>query len=154
MKGQSQSVGIGNLFVDFHTNGENFNPPPHNSTFETEYKDTLAGYPQQRYDSSSVRTSIWPLPLRCFCPVLKRPIPIILLQPLCPPPTSHLLFSSVNMCDTDIWARTATETTMYQVQGHSRAGHASLHPQRKAWDTEETLRGKVSNAPDYIYMTW
>ena len=29
MKGQSQSVGIGNLFVDFHTNGENFNPPPH-----------------------------------------------------------------------------------------------------------------------------
>lgn len=58
---------------------------------------------------------------------------------------------SAYVCDTDIRGLAATETTLDQAQGQGRACPASFRPQRESGSAEETLRGKVSNAPDYIH---
>lgn len=58
---------------------------------------------------------------------------------------------SADMCDTDIRGQTVTETTLDQAQGQGRACPVLFRPQRESGSAEETMRGKVSNAPDYIH---
>lgn len=157
MKGQSQSVGIGNLFGDIHTNGKNIMAL--NNTLKQNTRTSLGSLPTAKMGLLIRKALLLSSSTQMCLSRAQKTNPYN--SPAASVFTSHFP-SSAQFCEASeaLWTCVILiskngqleRPPLFQVQDQGRTGHASLHPQREAGSTEKTLRGKISNAPDYIYM--